>query len=239
MRISGFVKQSFVDYPGKIAAAVFTQGCNMNCSFCHNRCLVGDSYRSLVTKDEIFSFLLKRKKFLDGVVVTGGEPTLQPELQEFIEKIKDLGYLVKLDTNGTCPRVIKELLDKNLLDYIAMDIKAPMKNYVKICRSDVNKRTLLESISLIMNSNTAYEFRTTYCPQLIEKDIIEICELIRGAKKYVLQQYRETDELKGGYTGKTVVRDFYEEPGKNLCSFVSDFKVRGEINIHSVSLQAG
>lgn len=236
MNITGFVKQSLVDYPGKIAAAVFTQGCNMNCVFCHNRCLVGENTETpYVGQEEVFSFLQNRKRFLDGVVVSGGEPTLQHDLEDFIGNVKDMGYLVKLDTNGTRPEVIKKLCDKNLLDYIAMDVKAPMKKYSEICRTSIDEKALLESIHVIRNSDVDYEFRTTYCPQLNEDDIRDIGELISGAKKYVLQQYRQTDAVKGGYTGKAVVQQFHEEPKKEIRNYVSLFQIRGEIGIQSVS----
>jgi len=237
MKIAGFVKQSLVDYPGRIAASVFTQGCNMNCVFCHNRCLVGENGENgPIDPEDIFSFLRNRKRFLDGVVVTGGEPTLQPELEGFVKRVKDMGYPVKLDTNGTQPQVLKRLLDKNLLDYIAMDIKAPMKKYHEICRSDINEHALLESITLIMESSAAYEFRTTYCPQLNETDIFEIGEMIHGAKKYVLQQYRETDPQKGGYNGKTYLAQLHEDPGRDLRNYVSVFQVRGNIGVHAVTV---
>lgn len=237
MKIAGIVRQSLVDYPGKIAACVFTQGCNMNCVFCHNRCLVDRKEGNLFQdENEFFLFLQKRKKFLDGVVVSGGEPTLQPDLEGFIESVKDLGYLVKLDTNGTSPEVIKKLIDKNLVDYIAMDIKAPMEKYSEICRCDVNEHALMDSMSVIRESGVDYEFRTTYCPQLNEDDIREIGEMIAGAKKYVLQQYRETDAVKGGYIRKTAAVQFHEEPGRQMRNYVSLFQVRGEIGIHAVSL---
>lgn len=237
MKIAGVAKQSMVDYPGKIAAAIFTQGCNMNCVFCHNRCLVGQHENNpFQDENEVFSFLIKRKGFLDGVVISGGEPTLQPDLKGFIEKVKDMGYLVKLDTNGTHPEVIKELIDKKLLDYIAMDVKAPMKKYRKICRSKVDEKALLESISLIRENDVDYEFRTTFCPQLDDTDIREIGELITGAKKYVLQQYRETDVIVGGYTGKAAEKQFYDEPNHSIRNYVSLFQVRGEIGIHAVPL---
>lgn len=237
MRIAGIVRQSLVDYPGKIAAAVFTQGCNMNCVFCHNRCLVGQNENNpLQRQDEFFSFLASRKRFLDGVVVSGGEPTLQPNLESFTEKVKDMGYLVKLDTNGTRPWVIKKLIDKNLVDYIAMDVKAPMKKYREICRSKVDEQAILDSMSVIRESGVDYEFRTTFCPQLNDSDIREIGELIAGAKKYVLQQYRETDAVKGGYTGKAAAQQFHDEPNRQIRNYVSLFQVRGEIGVHAVSL---
>lgn len=236
MKIAGIVRQSLVDYPGKLAAAVFTQGCNMNCVFCHNRCLIGQREDDpSQPEDEVLSFLQKRKKFLDGVVVSGGEPTLQPDLEGFIEKVKAMGFLVKLDTNGTRPGVIKKLVDKKLVDYVAMDVKAPMKKYREICRSEINEQDILESMTLIRESDVDYEFRTTFCPQLNDSDIREIGELIAGSKKYVLQQYRETDAVKGGYTGKKPVQ-FHDEPDHKIRNYVSVFQVRGEIAIHSIPL---
>ncbi|NLY18553.1 MAG: anaerobic ribonucleoside-triphosphate reductase activating protein [Clostridiaceae bacterium] len=232
MKIAGLARQSFVDYPGKIAACVFTQGCNMNCGFCHNRSLVGSNHKNpLIDEAEVISFLHRRRKFLDGVVITGGEPTLQPDLDSFIKRVKNMGYPVKLDTNGTKPDVLKKLIEKNLLDYIAMDIKAPMKKYRDICRSDFNEEALLECISIIKNSNVDYEFRTTCCPQLNESDIYEIADLIKGAKKYVLQQYRETDPLEGGYTGKAKSMQFMDILIKKLGSCVSAFQFRGEYSV--------
>lgn len=127
MIIAGLDKNSFVDYPGKIAATVFTPYCNLNCYYCHNRILLlSDAGKSQFTVNEVVAFLEKRKGFLDGVVITGGEPTLQEGLKEFIQIVKALGYAVKLDTNGTNPEILKELLNKGLLDYVAMDIKSPL-----------------------------------------------------------------------------------------------------------------
>lgn len=231
MKIAGFLKQSFVDYPGKIAAAVFTQGCNMNCVFCHNRFLVGPE-NLLVDEDEVYSFLYKRNKFLDGVVVSGGEPSLQPDLEAFVRNIKRMGYQVKLDTNGTRPGVLKKLIARGLVDYVAMDVKAPMKKYPEICGCSVDRKSILDSISILMASKIDYEFRTTCCPQLSEADIGEIGELISGAKKYVLQQYRETDETYGGYTGKKEVAFFHEENYRELENEVCFLQVRGEFGVH-------
>jgi len=232
MKIAGLARQSFVDYPGKIASCVFTQGCNMDCVFCHNRSLVGNNHRNpLLNEENVISFLSNRRKFIDGVVITGGEPTLQPDLDSFIKRIKSMGYLVKLDTNGTRPDVLKKLMEENLLDYIAMDIKAPMKKYRDICHSSFNEEALLESIYIIKKSKVDYEFRTTCCPQLNESDISEIAELIKGAKRYVLQQYRETDPLEGGYTGKAKKMQFMDMFIKKLQSCVSVFQFRGEYSV--------
>jgi pyruvate formate lyase activating enzyme len=232
MKIAGLAKQSFVDYPGKIAATVFTQGCNMDCVFCHNRSLVCKKQKNpLLDEADVFSFLQSRRKFLDGVVITGGEPTLHPDLADFIKKVKSMGYPVKLDTNGTKPQVLKKLIEENLLDYIAMDVKAPMKKYRYICHSDFNEEALLECISIIKKSEIDYEFRTTCCPQLSESDIYEIAKMIHGAKKYVLQQYRETDPLEGGYTGKAKSMQFMDMLIKEIRDCVKVFQLRGEFLI--------
>jgi len=236
MKIAGIVRQSLVDYPGKIAAAVFTQGCNMNCVFCHNRCLVRQRGKDPYQEEEaLFDFLRRRKRFLDGVVISGGEPTLQPDLESFTEKVKDMGFLVKLDTNGTHPEVIRKLFDKNLVDYVAMDVKAPMRKYSEICQAEVDEQALLESMASIRESGVDYEFRTTFCPQLNDSDIREIGELIAGAKKYVLQQYRETDAVSGGYTGKAAVQ-FHDEPNRQIRNYATVFQVRGEIEINRIPL---
>lgn len=195
MKIAGFQKNSFVDYPGKIAAVVFTPGCNLNCYYCHNRMLLKkEAENNLIPEDEVFAFLNERKTFLDAVVVSGGEPTLQPDLEEFIFNIKNMGFDVKLDTNGTNPEVIKNLIEKKLLDYIAMDIKAPFDKYKDICGSDEYLNGINQSIDLLMQGGVDYEFRTTFTPRLREEDIRAIAYKIKGAKLYVLQQFRNVDE---------------------------------------------
>jgi len=217
--IAGFVKNSFVDYPGRIAAVVFTQGCNMDCWYCHNRELIPvartDSSPAAehIDVEEIFDFLCIRKGMIDAVVITGGEPTLQDGLADFIKRVKDMGYLVKLDTNGTRPEVLKELIKS--VDFVAMDIKAPLSNVqctmynvqlkdnsnnVQCTMYNVqlknNKSTgqlrdkIRESIDLIKNGGARYEFRTTFVPELTKDDILEICREIAPCESYVLQQYR-------------------------------------------------
>jgi len=194
MRIAGFHKNSFIDYPGKMAAVIFTPGCNMNCYYCHNRSIIkGDKVRSIYRPDDIINFLEKRKVFLDGVVITGGEPTLQKGLADFICRIRELGYAVKLDTNGTNPSILKELIDKKLINYVAMDVKAPPERYEEICGIKVVWDDIYESIKILLQGNVEYEFRTTLAPDLEEEDIMEIARLIQGAALYVLQQYRMPD----------------------------------------------
>lgn len=196
MKIAGLQKNSFVDYPGNIAAVVFTPGCNLNCYYCHNRHII---HHVDVTYDinAVVEFLASRRSFLDGVVISGGEPTLQVGLEEFIIKIKGLGYLVKLDTNGTQPLILQNLIQKNLVDYIAMDIKAPLKRYAEICGVDVDTGSIEQSIQILMNAKRDYEFRTTFVPELKKEDIMEIARMIRGAKRYVLQQFRIPEQKQG------------------------------------------
>ncbi len=191
MEIAGFVKNSFVDYPGNIAATVFTCGCNMNCWYCHNRALIS-AQKGEYDEHKIIEFLKERKGFLDAVVISGGEPTLQPDLAEFITKVKDLGYLVKLDTNGTNPEVLESLIKKGLIDYIAMDIKAPFKKYKNITMvPDIEK--IKQSVNIIKNSQVAYEFRTTFAPTLSIDDIKQILVELDDIECYSLQEYKRPD----------------------------------------------
>jgi len=197
VRIGGLQKVSFIDYPGKISAIIFTQGCNFRCPYCHNPELVDSSlFDEPLDIEEIFSFLKSRKGKIDGVVITGGEPTIQPDLKEFIKEIKQMGFFVKLDTNGTNPDVVRELLRDRMIDYIAMDIKAPLEKYKDVVRVNLNIDDIKESISLIMSSSIDYEFRTTICKKLLDKDdIIRIAKQIKGAKLYVLQKFVKSKTL--------------------------------------------
>ena len=194
--IGGLKKTSLLDYPNKLSAIVFTQGCNFNCGYCHNPSLLEFKSKNDISTDVFFDFLDKRKGKLDGVVITGGEPTLQKDLKPFIERIKHRGFCVKLDTNGTNPETVKELLNEHLIDYIAMDIKAPLEKYsTVVCRSvDVNN--IKTSVDLILNSKIDYEFRTTVLPCLITiEDFDKIGKLIEGAKKYYLQKFVVQSEI--------------------------------------------
>ncbi len=187
--IGGLQKTSFLDYPGKIACIVFTPMCNFHCGYCHNPELFVKS-EPVLTLPAFFEFLNSRKGKLDGVVVTGGEPTLQSGLYSFIEEIKNLGFSVKLDTNGSNPKILDSLLKVGLLDYVAMDIKAPLYKYRQITNSNIDMNSILESISLLLNSSIDYEFRTTVVKsQLSFEDFDEIAKLISGAKKYYLQKF--------------------------------------------------
>ena len=198
MTIAGYNKNSFVDYPGKIAAVVFMQGCNFNCGYCHNQELIGEVPQQTVDEKEVLDFLISRREFIDGAVLSGGEPTLVEGLAGFAAKIKNMGFLVKLDTNGTRPQVITELLNRGLLDFIAMDIKAPFEKYSAVTCTDNNLITeIKKSIEIIKTSGIDYEFRTTFIPKLTTADILEICRYLAPCRSFVLQQYRPAPEQSG------------------------------------------
>ena len=187
-RIGGFQKTSFLDYPEKISCIIFTTGCNFRCGYCHNPELFKSE--PVLTVPAFFDFLKNRKGKLDGVVITGGEPTLQNGLLDFIKEIKDLKFLVKLDTNGTNPKILEELLNLNLLDYVAMDIKAPLDKYKKITNVDFDIQKIKDSINLIKSSKIDYEFRTTVIKsQLSFEDFKNIGLLLKGTRKYYLQKF--------------------------------------------------
>ncbi len=192
MRIAGLVKNSFLDYPGLIAAVVFVPSCNMDCWYCHNRALWKNA--NLLDTAEVLRFLEKRRGFLDGVVISGGEPTLQDGLPSFIHSVRQMGFRVKLDTNGLRPKVVEALL--NELDYVAMDIKAPPGELHRVVSFRLDDKPIWQCADLLMGSGVDYEFRTTFMPLLDAADIEEITRRISGARRYVLQQYRKTDERK-------------------------------------------
>ena len=211
MLFGGLQKVTLVDYPGKIAATVFTVGCNFFCSFCHNPELVDPELtkiQPLIKEKEILDFLKERKDYLQALCITGGEPTLQKDLKSFIKKVKKLGYLVKLDTNGSNPQVLKELLKENLIDFIAMDIKAPFNKYHLFTKEKDFTKEIKESIELIKNSKIDYEFRTTLDPlSLTKEDILEIAELIKGSKAYYLQQFHNYKTLNKDYKNLKPIED--------------------------------
>ncbi|MCX6665574.1 MAG: anaerobic ribonucleoside-triphosphate reductase activating protein [Euryarchaeota archaeon] len=191
MNIGGFQKTSLLDYPGCISAIVWTVGCNFRCPFCYNKHLVLGTKEKLFSEDEVFSFLSNRKGLLDGVVISGGEPLLQADIIDFIQKVKALGYLVKVDTNGTNPDKLKELFKKKLLDYVAMDVKAPKGKYPQLTGVKPDVDVIEQSITLIKDKAPMYEFRTTVVPELLKKeDVVEIAKWIKGAKRYYLQQFK-------------------------------------------------
>ena len=227
MHIAGLQKSSLIDYPEKIACIVFTQGCNFRCGYCHNPELF-EKREPLISTEAFFEFLKTRINKLDGVVITGGEPTLQKDLKDYSIKIKELGFLVKLDTNGTNPDIIQNLIEKNLLDYIAMDIKAPLSKYKNIVNIDINLENIQKSIDLIMNSNIDYEFRTTVIKsQLNYNDFEEIGKLINGANRYYLQKFVPSKILDNNLINeKTYTDENFKEIKNFLNKYISNVYIR-------------
>jgi len=194
MEIGGLQKLTLIDYPGKIACTVFTIGCNFRCPWCYSAELVlPEKIKSQpkISEREFFGFLKERKRLIEGVVICGGEPTVHEDLPKFIKKIKKLGYSVKLDTNGSNPKMLKDLIDKKLVDYVAMDIKAPKQKYEKIVGRKINTEKIEKSIKILCGDKVNYEFRTTVVPTLHQReDILKITRWIKSAKKYFLQNFR-------------------------------------------------
>jgi len=190
--IGGFQKNSLIDFPETIACIIFTQGCNFICPYCHNPDLVAGPQKrvgNLYDENKIFKFLKKRKGFIEGVVITGGEPTLQNDLLLFCQKIKNLGYKLKIDSNGTRPQVLTTLLKNKLVDFISMDIKTSLENYHLVMPQKLDTLKIEESIRLLMDKAPAYEFRTTCSRPFVSKKIMDdIGKMITGASKYILQK---------------------------------------------------
>lgn len=206
MKIGGLQKFTLIDYPGKLACTIFFSGCNFRCPWCYSPELVLPEKiegHPEIKEEDFFDFLEKRKGKLDGVVLCGGEPTIYQELPIFISKIKEMGFLVKLDTNGTNPEMINKLISSRLIDYIAMDVKSSLENYKKAVSVDIDKEIIEGSVRLIIDSGVDYEFRTTVVPGIHSKDDIEkIGELIKGAKRYFIQNF---------FPEKTIDSDFLKK----------------------------
>ena len=207
MRLGGFQKLTLIDFPGTIAATVFTVGCGFRCPFCHNPELVLPEKfpPQNEMEKEFFEHLEKRKGKLEGVCITGGEPTIQIDIIEFIEKIKKMGFKVKLDSNGTRPDVLAEIIKRNMVDYIAMDIKNSQENYDVAIGMHIDIEEIEKSVKMIMASGIDYEFRTTVVPGIhVEQDFIEIAKWIKGAHTYFLQEYRAMMIIDQNLKEKTV-----------------------------------
>ena len=198
MQIQGLQKLTLLDFPGHVACTVFFGGCNFRCPFCHNATLVKTGKGEEIALEDFFSFLKKRTGILDGVAVTGGEPLLQKELPAFLARIKEMGYAVKLDTNGTDPGALKALVERSLVDYVAMDIKAPLARYDTLAGVAVDGDKIAQSVSFLLQGTVDYEFRTTLVkPYHTLSDMKEIGKWIAGAKRYFLQGFVDSGDLIG------------------------------------------
>jgi len=209
MKIGGLQKVSLIDYPGKISAIVFTQGCNFRCPYCHNPELVDhELYQPCLPEKDILGFLATRQGKLDAVTITGGEPTLQEDLIPFIQKIHNLGFAVKLDSNGSQPDVLASLIQKKLLDFIALDVKAPAEKYQSVVQAPVVVDFIRESIRLVLKAKMPHEFRTTVVASgLAPKDILAIGREIDGAKRYALQKFQPARTLNEKYIEEKTYSD--------------------------------
>jgi pyruvate formate lyase activating enzyme len=229
MIVGGFQKLSLIDYPGKVCAIIYTRGCNFRCPYCHNPELVWpECYGPEVELDSVFDFLKKRQGLLDAVTITGGEPTLHEDLQDIIREIKALDFLVKLDTNGSRPEVLKALLRKGLLDYVAMDVKAPIEKYSTVSGIKVDTASIEESIRILLCGEVDYEFRTTVDRTFLnEDDLLQIGALIQGAKKFYMQIMNPNDaKQEGSSKHRQIDEDWLKQIAVRLSGIVEFCEVR-------------
>ncbi len=225
MNVQGFQKLTLLDFPGSTACTVFTGGCNLRCPFCHNASLVKNPIENPNATDIVLEYLEKRKGILDGVCITGGEPLLQPDLKDFILKIKAMGFKVKLDTNGALPKRLKEILP--YIDYVAMDVKSSLDTYPLLTGSGIEPSVFKESIDIIMNSSVPHEFRTTAVKGLhVKEDFIKIARLLKGEKKYFIQKFVDSGNLLKG--GEAFSKDEMHEILEEVRKYIPEAELRGE-----------
>ena len=224
MMIAGLKGISLIDYPQKVATVLYLSQCNLRCPFCHNKSLVLGEGPSSLADDQVLRMLASRRGFVDGVVITGGEPTIYPELLVLVASIKELGFAIKLDTNGYNPEVLKSLIAAKAVDFIAMDIKTSWKKYSRATGVAVNVERLIESVNLIKQSSIEHEFRTTCVPSLVDDgDIKEITKIIGRSGLYTLQQYQPEGTLDASYSmiipySRERLQDFLQIARSNTAS---------------------
>jgi len=228
MTFGGLEKFTLIDYPGKIACVAYTIGCNFRCPYCHNPELVDETVEARITEKELFDFLGERTHMLEGVVITGGEPTMHEDLPSVMERVKSLGYLVKLDTNGTNPVMLHQVVEGGLADYVAMDIKSPMRKYSATVARPVDIEAIQSSIDFLLSSPVEYEFRTTVIKGMqLPEDIEEIGKEIKGARRYFLQKFIPTKILNPQFIKKTTYSDKeFEGFRKKLQNYVNYCGIR-------------
>ncbi|MCX8183798.1 MAG: anaerobic ribonucleoside-triphosphate reductase activating protein [Crenarchaeota archaeon] len=220
MIIKGIQKLSLIDYPGRVACTLFTFGCNFRCPYCHNPELVIDDGTPLIPERDVLRFLDERKGFLNGVCITGGEPSLHDDLPGFIRRVKGLGYSVKLDTNGTSPEMLRRLIGERLVDYIAMDVKAPLEKYENVVRVKVDASRIAESVKIV-KAFPEHEFRTTVVPELlVREDILAIARWLKGARRFFIQQFKPTKTLDKTFLEKQV---YLTGELEKICNEVKSF----------------
>lgn len=226
MTVNGLLKLTLLDFPGKCACTVFFSGCNFRCPFCHNASLVLGEGEN-ISEEEFFKFLSKREGVLDGVCITGGEPLLQRDIEGFMKRIKDLGFAVKLDTNGTFPEKLKALVSAGLVDYVAMDIKSSPEGYSRAAGCPVNFDRVKESVDFLLSGAVDYEFRTTVASgAVLHEDMEGIGQLIRGAERYFLQGFVDSGDLIGEGVGP-YTKEEMEEMLSVVKKYVPAAELRG------------
>ena len=221
-------KLTLLDFPGKVACTVFTGGCNLRCPFCHNASLVRFPAEQESVEDEVFSYLEKRKGLLEGVCITGGEPLLQPDLSSFIHRVKEMGYAVKLDTNGSLPKVLREILSQKIVDYVAMDVKSAPDAYGVAVGLETDFAPFAESMEILRTSGIPYEFRTTLVKGVHRKeDVAAMGVLLQGEKRYFLQGFVDSGDILG-----SDMTAFSREEMKEFLSIIKqtipEAKLRGQ-----------
>ncbi|MBN2283439.1 MAG: anaerobic ribonucleoside-triphosphate reductase activating protein [Deltaproteobacteria bacterium] len=229
MEIAALQKFSLIDFPGKICAVLFTRRCNFRCPYCHNPELVlPELFGDLVPVPDVLSFLDRRRNKLDALSVTGGEPTLQGDIVDFIKEIKSMGYIIKIDTNGSRPAVIAELIDKGLIDFLSMDVKAPLAKYESVARVKVTKADIRKSIETVMASGIDYEFRTTVVRSLLtRRDLLSIGRLVSGARRLVLQKFIPSKTVDPSFMHEeSLSSDELQVIGKKLEHWVEQVHIR-------------
>ncbi len=228
MNIQGFQKLTLLDFPGKTACTVFTGGCNLRCPFCHNASLVLSPTENENEEESVIEYLKKRKGIIDGICITGGEPLLQPDLLDFIDKCKKLGVAVKLDTNGALPQKLKEIIDSGKVDYIAMDIKAAPKKYNKAIGLDIDFEKFSRSMEIIRNSGILYEFRTTAVKGLHEtEDFSDIAKILRADEKYFIQKFTDSGNLINASGLSAFSEEEIEQIIENIKKYIPGVLARG------------
>lgn len=230
MTFGGWQKISLLDFPGKISSILFTNGCVFRCSFCYNPGLVEPPFKTIVDEETVLKYFADRTKVLEGVVITGGEPTIHAELPEFLKKVKSLGLPLKLDTCGYLPRILERLIREKLIDYIAMDIKAPLAQYASVTRIPVNTDFISKSIKIVMSSGIPYEFRSTVVDEVHStENIVDMARLISDAEIYYLQPFQPASVLLNSdfLSKRAPSRDRLEMAAELCRKFVKRCEIRG------------